>query len=126
MVLVGQRQSDGKIIPAQLSDAGKLLNESEDAVPLGMWITRAVVDVGVEGGAGRTRLPDFACSQVRVVAHASNTQPIYIGDVTVASTNVCPTAAKNGEQVDRLSNANEVYVVAAAGHTDQKVYLQTR
>jgi hypothetical protein len=93
---------------------------------LGMWVTRAVVDVGVEGGGGRTRLPDFACSQVRVIAHASNTQPIYIGDVTVASTNVCPTTAKNGEQIDRMSNANEVYVVAAAGHTGQKLYLQTR
>lgn len=123
-VVVGQRP-DGKLIPAQLSNAGKLLNESADVVPLGMWVTRAVIDVGVEPD-GRTQLPDFACSQVRVIAHAANAHPIYIGDATVSSTNVCPTTAKNGEQIDRMSNADEVYVVAAAGHTGQKLYLQTR
>lgn len=99
---------------------------SAAAAPLGMWVTRAVVDVGVEGGAGRTQLPSHTCSQARVIAHASNSQPIYIGDVAVASTNVVPTTAKNGEQIDRLVNSNTIYVVAAAGHTGQKVYLQTR
>ena len=108
-------------MPSEIS-SGKV---TKDQKPLGNWVTRAVVDVGVEPD-GRTQLPSHACSEARVTAHASNTQPIYIGSNTVSSTNTVPTTAKNGEQIDRLLDSNTTYVVAAAGHTGQKLYLQTR
>jgi len=92
---------------------------------LGPWVTQSVIVVGVEPG-GVTQLPDIACTELKVVAHASNTQPIYFGDASVNSTDVPGMLKREGELMPRMTNANECYVVAAAGHTGQQLHLQTR
>lgn len=99
---------------------------SAAAEPLGPWITHDVITVDVEGGAGPTQLPDIECSEIKVVAHADNTQPIYFGDADVNSTDIPGMLKREGEIMTRMTNANECFVVAAAGHTDQKLHLQTR
>ena len=99
---------------------------SAAAAPLGPWVTQDLITVGVEGGAGPTQLPDIDCSEIKVIAHVDNVHPIYFGDADVNSTDVPPWNKREGELLPRLTNANECFVVAAAGHTGQKLHLQTR
>ena len=106
------------------------LTSPSSAIPtmpktLGPWVTQSLITVGTEP-SDPTQLPDVACSEIKVIAHTDNAHPIYFGDELVNSADVAPWLAREGELLPGLSNANQCYVVAAAGHTGQKLHLQTR
>ncbi len=95
------------------------------SAPLGMWKTSTLITVGVEP-SGLTQLPDIPCSEMLVIAHADNTHPIYFGDADIDSVNTPGWLKREGALIPRMTNADQGFVVAAAGHTGQKLHLQTR
>ena len=92
---------------------------------LGGWTDHAIVTVPAEP-LEATQLPSVACSEIKLIADRGNTQPIYIGGSAVSSANSQDMEKREVEIVTRVSNANEIYVVAAATHTGQKLRYQTR
>jgi hypothetical protein len=127
---------DGEWRSAKCDASARVIFKLDPADPvnvaagaLGPWVTHDLITVQVEGegeGDGPMQLPNIPCSEIKVTAHASNTHPVYFGDADVNSTDVPPWNAREGELLTRTTNANEHYVVAAAGHTGQKLHLQTR
>ena len=92
---------------------------------LGPWVDHAPVTVPAEPSAAQ-QLPNYPCSEMKIIADRGNTQPIYFGGAGVDSTKSQDLNAREIEIVTRITNANQFYVVAAEGHTGQKVRIQTR
>ena len=92
---------------------------------LGPWVDHDPVTVAAEPSSA-TQLPNYACSELKIIADRGNTQPIYFGGAGVDSTKSQDLNAREIEIVTRITNANQFYVVAAEGHTGQKVRIQTR
>lgn len=92
---------------------------------LGPWVDRATVNVPAEPSAAQ-QLPSYTCTELKVIADRANTQPIYFGGSSVSSTISQDLEARDVEIVTQITNSNQFYVVAAAGHTGQKVRIQTR
>lgn len=92
---------------------------------LGPWIDRAVVNVPTEPSSAQ-QLPSYTCTELKVIADRNNTQPIYFGGSGVSSTLSQDLEARDVEIVTQVTNANQFYVIAASGHTGQKVRVQTR
>lgn len=92
---------------------------------LGAWTASAPITVPTEPSAAQ-QLPNLPCSELKVIADRANTQPIYLGGSGVASDRSQDLEAGELEIITRVSNANEFYVIAASGHTGQKVRVQTR
>ncbi len=118
---------DGEWRSAKCDDDARLEvvlgTDSPLVQPLGPWVTQDVVAVPVEPDAA-LQLPNIACKEIKLVAHPSNTKPIYIGDSAVNSTDVPPTNASYGEIMQLVTNANQFYVVAA--FASQQLQFQTR
>lgn len=127
-VLLCGEVTDDVFVPLRCTAAGKLQSESASdslSTALGAWVTQDVITVGTEPD-DPTQLPNVECSEIKVVAHSGNTQPIYFGDADVNSTDIPGMLKREGEIVPRVTNANEFFVIAATGHTGQKLHLQTR
>lgn len=92
---------------------------------LGPWIDRAIVNVPTEPSAAQ-QLPSYACSELKVIADRGNTQPVYFGGSGVSSTTSQDLEARDVEIIGQITNSNVFYVIAASGHTGQKVRIQTR
>ena len=92
---------------------------------LGPWVDHDPVTVPAEPSAAQ-QLPNYPCSEMKIIADRGNTQPIYFGGAGVDSTKSQDLNAREIEIVTRITNANQFYVVAAEGHTGQKVRVQTR
>lgn len=98
---------------------------SAAAAALGGWSTHLPITVPDEPNDAQ-RLPDVECSEIKLVADRGNTKTIYHGDEDVSSINGQDMQAREAEIVTRVSNANEFYVIAAAGDTGQKLRYFTR
>lgn len=92
---------------------------------LGPWIDRAVITLNAEPSAA-TQLPSYACTELKVIADRSNTQPIYFGGSGVTSLISQDLEAREVEIITQITNSNQFYAVAATGHTGQKLRIQTR
>jgi len=109
----------------QQDSAGRLLTVTDAVTPLGAWVDRDPVVVPTEPSVAQ-QLPDYSCSEIKLIADGANTHPIYVGGTDVSSTKSQDLEAGDLEIIERVSNANQFYVVAAEGHTGQKVRVQTR
>ena len=97
--------------------------DSPNTVALGGWTDHDRVLVS---DSTPTQLPSVACSEIKLFADPANTQKIYFGGSAVSTTKGMDMAARDVETVDRVSNANECYFIAASGHTGQYIRYQTR
>lgn len=110
-------------LPAALSN-GRLKTEPAEST-LGGWIDRDPLDVPVLG-SGAAQLPNYSCTELKIIADENNANPVYFGGSNVSPTKSQKLAADEVEYVKRAGNANNFYVVAKDGHTGLKIRIQTR
>lgn len=93
------------------------------AEPLGGWTDHGRVNVPMEPEAG-LQLPDVPCTEIKLIADYGNTSYIYCGGASVSSTDSQGLLDGDIEYMKRVSNANEIYVIATV--ENQKLRYQTR
>jgi len=91
--------------------------------PLGGWTNHEFIKVPMEP-EDPLRLPDIPCTEVKLIADYGNTDYVYCGGTGVNSSDSQGLAAGDVEYMRRMSNADEVYVVATL--ENQKLRFQTR
>lgn len=97
--------------------------DSPSTAALGGWTDNARMLVS---DSVATQLPSVACSEIKIFADPANTKTIYFGGASVTTTNGSDMVAREVETLDRMTNANECYFIAASGDTGQYIRFQTR